>query len=102
MARFDIYRYRDSAAPLVVDVQADLLSSLDTRIIVPLAPKAAVRREELPRLKPTIVVGGEHYTLLTTELAAVPLSRLGERVDNVEPSHRYDITAALDFLFQGF
>jgi len=36
MTRFDIYKYESKAAPLVIDVQADLLSDLNTGIVIPL------------------------------------------------------------------
>ncbi|MEM9990051.1 MAG: CcdB family protein, partial [Pseudomonadota bacterium] len=38
MARFDVYQYDSAFAPLVVDVQADLLNDLSTRVIIPLIP----------------------------------------------------------------
>lgn len=102
MARFDVHRLRGASATLVVDVQADLLRNLSTRVVVPLALRASAAKEELPRLKPSIGVGGKKYILLTTELAAVPLERLGDPIANIEGAHRYQIIAALDFLFQGF
>jgi toxin CcdB len=102
MARFDVYRYRNAASQLVVDVQANLLQHLETRFVIPLAPRSTTRKEELQRLKPTITVATAQYVLLTTEMGAVSTTRLGERVANVEAAHGYDITAALDFLFQGF
>lgn len=40
MARFDVYASPDSAGYLL-DVQADLLESLNTRIVVPLMPVSA-------------------------------------------------------------
>ena len=36
MARFDVYRLADGG--LVVDLQADLLSDLKTRVVAPLLP----------------------------------------------------------------
>ena len=102
MARFDVHRLRGAAATLVVDVQADLLDRLATRVVVPLSLKTASSKEELPRLKPCIRISGKQYVLLTTELSAIPAERLGPPVASVEEAHRYQITAAVDFLFQGF
>ena len=102
MARFDVYRFSNKAAPLVVDVQADLLSDLASRVVVPLAPLSKAVPEELPRLKPRIEVSDKPYIFMTTDLAAMPVSRLGPRVGNLEGRYRDTISNALDFLFLGF
>ena len=39
MARFDAYPRPDGAPGLLLDVQADLMSHLSTRVVVPLLPK---------------------------------------------------------------
>jgi toxin CcdB len=102
MARFDVYRFAAKAAPLVVDVQADLLEDLASRVVVPLVPVRNAGREALPQLKPRIVVEGKDYILMTTDIAALPRARLGPRIGNIEAEHRDDIVNALDFLFVGF
>lgn len=38
MARFDVYSFKGNA-PLVVDVQADILDALNSRIVIPLLPR---------------------------------------------------------------
>ena len=35
MARFDVYEYKSINVPYVLDVQADLLSDLNTVVVVP-------------------------------------------------------------------
>jgi toxin CcdB len=102
VARFDVYRYANKAAPLLVDVQADLLSDLASRVVVPLALAGKAGKEELPRLKPKIDIDGKAYILMTTDIGVVPVASLGKLAGNIENEHRYIITAALDFLFQGF
>ena len=102
MARFDVYKYASKTAPLVVDVQADLLSDLHTRVVIPLAPEKKARKEALPRLKPMVRVHREDYILITTDIGTLTKSSLGKPVANIEDAHRQDITDALDFLFQGF
>jgi len=87
---------------LVLDVQADLLSELNTRMVIPLVALVGAEREVLPRLKPVIAVDGRDYVMVTTDMAAVPMSALGRRVTNVEEPYRDIIMGALDFLFQGF
>ncbi len=85
-----------------MDVQATLLDDLNTRVVVPLVAKSLLAEESYPRLKPVIPVADALCVLVTTDIAAIPLSRLGERVGNVEAAHRGEIVAALDFLIQGF
>ena len=102
MARFDVFELHSKTVPLVVDVQASLLDELMSRVVVPLLPFSRAKAEILPRLKPKITVGGQDYVLITTDIAALPVTRLGRCIANIEATHRDDITAALDFLFQGF
>jgi toxin CcdB len=102
MARFDVYRFASKSAPLVLDVQSDILGELNSRVVIPLVPVSKAAREELPRLKPKIVVGGKSFILMTTDMAALPRSRLGAFVTNIEGASRDDVSNALDFLFFGF
>ncbi len=100
MARFDVYHY-SKKVPLVIDVQADLLAELRTRVVIPLLPQAQAKQEELPRLKPVIRVKGKKYILMTTDIGTLRVADLKEPVDNVE-DQRQTIVDALDFLLQGF
>lgn len=102
MARFDVYRYNDRVAPLVVDVQSDLLNELDTRVIIPLAPKENVYDHLLPKLKPALEIEGRTYLLITTDITVVWRSSLGQCVTNIENPYRQEITDSIDFLLQGF
>jgi len=102
MARFDVYRFRSRATPLVVDVQADVLSDLASRVVVPLVTIDQAEKEVLARLKPAIRIAGNDYILMTTDLAALTVARLGPHVAKLEGSDRDAVTNALDFLFFGF
>ena len=102
MARFDVYKYKRAIPPLVVDVQADILSDIKSRVVIPLYPLQKAGSESQHRLKPVITIHGKNYVLMTTEISAMPLSAFEEIVDNIEKPHRQTITDALDFLFQGF
>jgi len=100
MARFDVYCYSKSV-PLIIDVQADLLADLKTRVVIPLLPYAQAKQELLPKLKPLIKVKGKNYILMTTDIGVLRVSDLKDSIDNVE-DQRQTIVDALDFLFQGF
>lgn len=99
MARFWVYRLGPDGS-LAVDLQADVLDGLKTRVVAPLVPVEQVK-QLVPRLNPKFDIGGRSMVLLTEFTATVPLKELTDAVTNL--SHRADeITAATDFLFQGF
>lgn len=104
MALFDIHANPDTrtktAIPYVIEVQANLLSDLGTRVVAPLVP-ARTFRGAVPRLNPIIPVGGEPHVLLIQQLAAVPkLALNAPPLENAEDK-RYEIIAAVDFLVTG-
>jgi toxin CcdB len=99
MARFGVFRNPDAAGYLL-DVQADLLGHLNTRVVVPLLPLNVVPTPA-KTLNPVFEVDGEAMVMATQFLAAVPTSLLRTCVASLE-GQRHDITTALDLLFQGF
>ncbi|WP_417467504.1 CcdB family protein [Maricaulis sp.] len=101
MARFDLFRVNSRRIPLMVDVQAEILGDLASRVVIPLHLVDQAEEPPLPRLKPVLVIGGQSYLLLTTDIGAQPLHSLGKPIGNIE-EHRDEITSAMDFLFQGF
>lgn len=105
MAQFDVYRNADPASksriPLLLDVQADLLDGLATRIVIPLCRPEFVGRKPVERLNPELEFEGRKLVLLTQELAGVPRKALGQRVGNLSGERR-EIIAALDFAITGF
>ena len=99
MARLDVYPNPDGVGWLA-DVQADLLSELNTRVVVPLLPQS-VAPAPARTLNPCFDVGGETVVMATQFMAAVPAAILRDPITSLR-SHRDEITAALDFLMQGF
>ena len=99
MAKFDVYRRGDGPGYLL-ECQADLLDSLNTRFVVPLlpldeAPKPAAR------LNPVFEVEGHAVVMVTQFAAAVLVRELGERAGSLlEEQHA--IGLALDMLISGF
>jgi toxin CcdB len=102
MARFDVYQYNNNSVPLVMDIQANLLSDLNSCVVVPLVPEKQASKEALPKLKPIIEINGENYIFMATDIGTITRSSLGEVITNIENQHRQNVTDALDFLFQGF
>ncbi len=99
MAKFDVHKYR-SGDGYLLDVQADLLDHLNTRVVVPLMAKETAPKPAR-RLNPEFEIEGKPVVMITQFMAAVPKSELGEKVQSLEPRFD-DITNALDLVFQGF
>lgn len=105
MARFDVYRNSSATSddvPYLLDVQSDVLSALDSRVVVPLRRLDRFPAVALPdNLMPIVLVDGLKCVLETPKLAAVPARILKSPLASLE-AQRFEIGAALDFLFQGF
>ena len=104
MAQWDVYpnpsvRMRDEI-PFLLDLQSDLLSGLETRLVAPLArtrlPAAGLPR----RLCPAFTVGGQPVVLLPHEAGPISARRLKHRVVSLRP-HAHDIVGALDAVIGG-
>jgi toxin CcdB len=99
MSRFDVYLSPD-ADGFLLDVQADILSLLNTRVVVPLMPQDGARTP-IERLNPVFEVGGKRVVMMTHYIAAVPAKILSDPVDDLG-ARRDEVVDALDFLQQGF
>ncbi len=55
----------------------------------------------MARLNPQFTIAGEPYIMATQLTAAISLTEIRELVTDLSP-HGDQITAATDFLFQGF
>lgn len=98
MARFDVHRQRGSTGYLL-DCQADILSHLNTRFVVPLLDPVATP-PLLPRLHPCFTIDGRQLVMATHLASTVPLALLGEGVVSLaDAAHR--IMNALDMLLTG-
>jgi toxin CcdB len=99
MNRYNVYKNKYGSG-YILDVQTDLLSGLNTRVVVPLieikdAPKTA------KYLNPIFQIDGNEYAMITQFIASIPLSELTNPVANLN-QHHHEISAALDMIFSGF
>lgn len=97
MAKYDVYIVQDN---YVIDVQDDLLSDLNIRVVIPLilpdqAPQPA------RRLNPIFEINGKEMILVTQYIGSVDGKLLTKPSANLS-EHFDEITNALDMLFQGF
>jgi toxin CcdB len=99
MSRFDVYPHPD-ADGFLLDVQADILSLLKTRVVVPLMPQDGAPKP-MDRLNPVFEVRGKPVVMMTHYIAAVPAKILSDPVGDLG-ARRREVVDALDFLQQGF
>jgi toxin CcdB len=103
MAQFDVYENSSAqsreAYPLLLDIQADILRDLNTRIIVPLTPSAGGKKPLV--FTPILEIGGRKYAALFNLMASYPTAELGEGIANLADT-RSILMAAYDFVIQGY
>ncbi len=105
MPQFAVYRNENLGSceefPFLVDVQADLLEELGTRVVVPLAKSEALIDFPTQYLTPLITFQGRPYALLTPQLAGISRDELGPQAGSLADQERA-ISTAIDFLLRGF
>jgi toxin CcdB len=105
MPRFAVYRNDNPGSseefPFLVDVQADLLEELGTRVVIPLAKAVELTGFPMQYLIPVVAFQGRPYALLTPQLAGILREELGPQTGSLADQERV-ISAAIDFLMRGF
>lgn len=101
MTQFDVYRNTNPSSfdeiPYLIDIQAELLNHLSTRMVIPLSSKA----KALKHLNPIFTIENQEVVLMTQEMAGVEQSALGEKVISLS-EYRSEIIGAIDFMISGF
>lgn len=97
MARF--IAYAESGPEYLLDCQADQLSHLQTRFVIPLLPVGDMPREG--RLQPVFLIGAEQYVMVTHLASAIPARELRRRVADLS-EHHTTIINAIDMLTTGY
>jgi toxin CcdB len=86
--------------PYLLDIQASLLESLQTRVVAPLVKTSVLQKKAIDRLTPIVTFEGEKYLLLIPQLSGIDKADLGTRAGDLS-RYREAIVAALDFMFLG-
>ncbi len=86
--------------PYLLNVQADLLSRLNTVTVIPVYRADQLHGTIIKRLMITVTIEQVDCVIVTPEIAAIPCKLLGECVDDLS-FLRGDIIAALDLLLTG-
>lgn len=104
MPQFLLYENQSEASrdvyPYFVNVQCNLLETLNTRVVIPLTPLRYLDDMSISTLCPTTVVDGVAYALLTQQITTVPISALKVSVASLDDL-RDEIIAAIDMLITG-
>jgi toxin CcdB len=99
MARFHIYRLSNGGG-FAIDLQAGLFENLRTRVVAPLF-RTSEFQLMMGRLSPQFEIEGISYLVAIQMISAISVSEIGDMV--LDASDRADeLTAAIDFIFQGF
>jgi toxin CcdB len=99
MARFDVYSSEEGAGYLL-DCQANLLSHLNTRFVLPLLPPNKAP-EPARRLNPIFEIEGRSYVMVTQFAATVPSRLLKQHVTSLA-AEEIAIGNAIDMLLSGY
>jgi toxin CcdB len=101
MGRYDVYASPGQGrVGYVLDVQANLLQDLGTRVVVPLLP-LDLAPKTARGLNPAFDIDGQPHLMLTQFIAAVPAKELHKPVLSLD-AQSDDIMRALDMLLIGF
>jgi toxin CcdB len=98
MARFSVYPAPGGQGYLL-DVQADIMRHLNTRVVVPLMPLGNAPKPATS-LNPLIVLNDIEHSMVTQFMAAIPTSELKHEIGNLA-DRRDQIVNAIDLLLQG-
>jgi toxin CcdB len=101
MAQFDVYinenNQTNQRVPYLLDVQNDILKSLNTRVVIPLVRDL----KGVQGLTKEFIINDEKVYLTTAQMGAVMISELKQKVTSLE-NKKEEIKNSIDFLIYGF
>ena len=104
MKQFDLYLNSDKETskvyPYFIDVQNDLLSNFNSRVVIPLTPITKNDKVYPKKLCPVVTIAGKKYVLLTHQMTNVSINFLNKKESQLA-NYRNDIVVAIDFLITG-
>lgn len=87
--------------PFLLNIQSDLLSHIDTRLVIPLAPIGNFNNQLIKNVNMIIRIQSEDYIVLTQQMAAIPIGMIGDEIMVCE-EQRHEILRCIDFLVTGY
>lgn len=104
MPQFQLYKNVNKTTqknyPYLLDIQSNLLSELRTTVAIPLMPKRLAGDHAISKLNPVIRIKGEHFIVMTQNLAGIDRNALGAFVCDLG-QYRSEIISAIDFVLSG-
>jgi toxin CcdB len=105
MAQFTVYvnlnQNTKDHYPYLVDIQNELLESLDTRLVIPLILGSKYESIPIKELMPVVSISGKKYIVVIPLQAGVNKKLLGPMIADIS-KHRQEIISAIDFLITGY
>ena len=103
MQQFDICRLKTARgttrpAGLVLILQADLMDTLQTRVVAPLVPVNAL--PAMAKLRAEFIIDGKRLRLIADRLSVLTCNDIGAVVASAR-GRQWDIRRALDLVFVG-
>ncbi|MCS4320887.1 toxin CcdB [Serratia sp. BIGb0234] len=104
MKQFTVYKNRSrnkQAYPYFIDVQADMLAHLNTRLVMPLTQKAN-SNSQVKVLTPVITIEQVDYVVLATMITTTDVKNLKDEDAIMDASHLRDqLVSAIDMMILG-
>ena len=104
MKQFAVYKNKSrnkQAYPYFIDVQAEMLAHLNTRLVMPLTQKAN-SNSQVKALTPVITIEQVDYVVLTTMITTTDVKNLKDEDAIINASHLRDqLVAAIDMMILG-
>ncbi|HQN65261.1 MAG TPA: CcdB family protein [Rugosibacter sp.] len=104
MAQFSVYMNKNKATqvrfPYLLNIQNDLLTTMQTCVVVPLTPVKSMAHSPMTKLTPVLLVEGQEFCMMTPQLAGIHKRELGAEVA-VLSNYQSEIISAMDFLLSG-
>ena len=98
--QFNVYNDPENGYRKLLNVQADVLNQINSRIVIPLVPVTPATNT-IAKLNPVLSIDGTAMVLMTQQIAPIPIKALGPVVTNLNGQSDV-IENALDMLLKGF
>ena len=101
MAQFDVYKNENELTnqkvPYLLDVQNDILDSINTRVVIPLVKD----KNDFKCLTKEFVIKNQKVYLTTSQMGAVHKNELKTKITTLI-NQKEEIKNSIDFLIYGF
>ncbi|XPV69080.1 MAG: CcdB family protein [Halarcobacter sp.] len=101
MAQFDVYKNENpntnQIVPYLLDVQNDILNSLNTRVVIPLA----INKKTIQGLTKKFIINDITLYMITAQIGTVHLNELQTKITSLK-EQKEEIKNSIDFLIYGF